>query len=92
MVSLPPSRQEWLALIPIGGYPVWDPVHEGHLIVISQPGLIQAQCRCGWNGPDRTGDEHAVALVRDDVAWHCHHEGATCPDWQRCLTCTEEVS
>jgi hypothetical protein len=89
-VSLPPSHDEWLALIPIGGYPVHDLEIGGHLIVVSQPGLIQAQCRCGWSGPDRTDDHHAEELVIDDTSWHCHEIGTECPDW-RCLTCREET-
>lgn len=87
-MSLPPSHQEWLRLVEVGGYPTWDPVHGGHLIVVSQPGLIQARCRCEWAGPDRTGDPHAVGLVLDDTAWHCHHAGTQCPGG--CHSCTED--
>jgi hypothetical protein len=53
--------------------------------------LIGAECSCGWDGPDRTGDPRDVDLVLDDCAWHCHEVGIVCPDTARCFTCTPEV-
>lgn len=48
-------------------YQPWD--HDP-IVAVSGDGRVMADCRCGWQGPERTGDEHAWGLVRDDVYWH----------------------
>ena len=85
MVSTNPYLADWIFNIGDGNG-TW-PIDDGHLVVVSRPGLIQARCTCGWSGPNRTNDSHAVALVRDDTQWHCHHSYGICPEWERCATC-----
>ena len=96
--TLPSDWLDWLAALARAsqgrrGYPIvsLSPAG-GHLIVVAEPGRVQARCACGWTGPDRTGDDHVIGLVLDDVAWHCHELGMRCPEHRpdqaaECLTC-----
>ena len=88
-VSLPPSPEEWRALIG-RGYPVYQATM-GHLVVLGQETQVQAACTCGWRAPDRTGDPHQTLLVVDDLAQHCHTLRVQCPDWSReCSECPRQ--
>ena len=50
---------------------------------------VAARCwQCGWDGPDRTGDPHAAALLIDDVTEHAHQVGANCG---MCAACQGEA-
>ena len=95
-MSLPPSAHEWRRLLDRGRYPTYEPGPLGHVILAARPGRIQAVCTCGWQGPDRTGDPHAVGLALDDVDWHAHILGAPCahhqPPHQACLTCEQALA
>ena len=67
-------------------------VDTGHTIVIVDSLGTRARCvTCGWEGPERTGDEHAVELVVDDAGWHLLEEGLRCPPgWRSCIDCSEK--
>ena len=64
----------------------------GHTVIIADHHATQARCTCGWHGPDRTDDPHALPLVVDDTGQHLHAVGLPCPDhppgWP-CKTCVE---
>ena len=82
MSSTAPNFEEWLTLIEGPKQQgVWV-VHqeERHLVVVASQFGIRAWCTCGWDGPDRNDDPHAVALVVDDCSQHLHHVRLACPE------------
>lgn len=86
--------EEWLTVLHRAagggrGYPVFQSDAPGHVVIVATPGHVQARCTCGWHGPDRTGDPHAVGLVLDDTAWHCHEVGGDCPQAPGCVACID---
>ena len=91
------SREDWVGLLAGGRTAQYSGREYGnltqHVIVVATPGVVCAECTCGWSGPDRTGDEHAVGLVVDDADQHCHEVMAPCTNHDlpthACLTCEQ---
>ena len=94
MTSTAPNYDQWTAMIAPTTPGVWVTHQENrHLMVVADQHGIHAWCACGWDGPDRTHDEHAVPLVVDDAGQHMHHVGLTCPEHEPpywvCRECEE---
>ena len=64
------DRRGWLDPQLLPNWLTYQPWDHDPIVAVDGHGRVMAQCACGWCGPDRTGDEHAAGLVRDDVLWH----------------------